>query len=75
MRFDLCTSLEDIGWSPYTSTTFAVAAADGKVYIFDIHASKLEPICEQFLASEQGKSCTKLAFNPTHPILLVGDET
>ncbi len=75
MRFDLCTSLQDIGWSPYTSTTFAVAGADGKVHIFDIHSNKLEPICEQLLANELGKSCTKIAFNPSHPILLAGDET
>jgi len=75
MRFDLCTSLQDIGWSPYTSTTFSVAGADGKVYVFDIHSNKLEPICEQLLANEPGKSCTKIAFNPIHPILLAGDET
>ena len=74
MRFDLCTSLQDIAWSPYTSTTFAVAGADGKVYIFDIYANKLEPICEQLLANELGKSCTKIVFNQNHPILLAGDE-
>ncbi len=74
MRFDLCTSLQDIGWSPYTSTTFAVAGADGKIYVFDIHSNKLEPICEQLLTKELGKSCTKIAFNRNHPILLAGDE-
>lgn len=75
MRFDLCTSLQDIAWSPFTSTMFAVAGTDGKVYIFDIHSNKLEPIYEQVLANESGKTCTKIAFNPIHPILLVGDET
>ncbi|CAF0826705.1 unnamed protein product [Rotaria sordida] len=75
MRFDLCTSLQDIAWSPYTSTMFTIAGADGKVYIFDIHSNKLEPICEQLLANESGKTCTKIAFNPIHPILLVGDQT
>lgn len=74
MRFDLCTSLQDLAWSPYTSTTFAIAAADGKVYMFDIHANKLEPICEQRLTDASDHKCTKLAFNPLHPILLVGDE-
>ncbi|CAF3871249.1 unnamed protein product [Rotaria magnacalcarata] len=75
MRFDLCTSLQDIAWSPYTSTMFTVAGADGKVYMFDIYSNKLEPICEQRLAKESRKMCTKIAFNPIHPILLVGDET
>ncbi|CAF0835101.1 unnamed protein product [Adineta steineri] len=75
MRFDLCTSLQDICWSPFTSTLFAVAGADGKVYIFDIHSNKLEPICEQLLTNELGKTCTKIAFNSIHPILLAGDET
>lgn len=75
IRFDLCTSLQDFAWSPYTSTTFAVAGADGKVYVFDIHSNKLEPICEQSLAKETNKICTKIAFNPIHPILLAGDET
>ncbi|CAF4626912.1 unnamed protein product [Rotaria sp. Silwood1] len=75
MRFDLCTSLQDMSWSPYTSTMFTIAGADGKVYIFDIHSNKLEPICEQLLANESGKACTKIAFNPIHPILLVGDQT
>ena len=74
MRFDLCTSLQDLAWSPYTSTTFAIAAADGKVYVFDIHANKLEPICEQRLTNASDHKCTKIAFNPLHPILLVGDE-
>ena len=54
---------------------FTIAGADGKVYIFDIHSNRLEPICEQVLANESGKACTKIALNPIHPILLVGDET
>lgn len=74
MRFDLCTSLQDIGWSPYTSTTFAVAGADGRIYVFDIHANKLEPICEQQVTNQSANKCTKIAFNLFHPILLVGDE-
>jgi WD40 repeat protein len=74
MRFDLCSSVNDIGWSPYTSTTFAAASVDGRVYIFDIHANKLEPICEQRVTHETAMKCTKMAFNPVHPILLVGDD-
>lgn len=75
MRFDLCTSLQDVAWSPYTSTTFAVAGADGRIYVFDIHANKLEPICEQEVTNQsEMMKCTKIAFNPFHPILLIGDE-
>ena len=73
MRFDLCTSLQDIAWSPFTSTVFAVAGADGKAYVFDLHSNRLEPICEQLLAEALGKTCTKITFNALHPILLAGD--
>ena len=54
---------------------FAAAGADGKVYIFDIHSNRLEPVCEQLLASALGKTCTKIVFNRLHPIVLAGDET
>lgn len=43
-----------------------------QVHVFDISQNSIEALCEQRVVT-QGR-LTKIAFNPQHPILLVGDD-
>lgn len=70
--FDLGTSVGDVTWAPYSSTVFAVATADGKVSVFDLAQDRHKPLCCQKVVTRG--ALTKIAFNPRHPILLVGDD-
>jgi dynein intermediate chain 1 len=72
MSFDLNNAVGDVAWSPFSITTFAAATSDGKVHVYDLHENKHEPMCEQKVARKA--RLTKIAFNPKHPILLVGDD-
>ncbi|KAK9827830.1 hypothetical protein WJX74_004397 [Apatococcus lobatus] len=70
--FDLGSPVGDVAWSPHAATTFAAATEEGKVHVFDISQNSIEALCEQRVVT-QGR-LTKVAFNPQHPILLVGDD-
>jgi dynein intermediate chain 1 len=97
MSFDLNAAVGDVAWSPTSNTTFAAVTSDGKVFVYDLHENKHEPMCEQvrigplpnpdtvctyktdtFLSPSQKivrkAKLTKIAFNPKHPIILVGDD-
>ena len=72
LSFDLNVQVGDLAWSPWSSTTFAACTADGKVHVFDLNENKNEPYCEQ--KAVRKAKLTKVAFNPEHPVLLVGDD-
>jgi len=72
--FDLNGSVGDIAWAPYSSTVFAACTADGKVFVYDLNVNKYEPICDQWIVQKKKTKLTHIAFNPTHPILVVGDD-
>lgn len=72
MTFDLGNAVGDIAWSPYSSTVFAAITDDGKVVVFDLAENKHEPLCEQQVVKKS--KLTHIAFNPKHPVLLVGDD-
>ena len=72
LSFDLNNAVGDVAWSPNSLTTFAAVTSDGKVHVFDLHENKHEPMCEQKVVRKA--KLTKVAFNPKHPILLVGDD-
>ncbi|TPX72189.1 hypothetical protein SpCBS45565_g00420 [Spizellomyces sp. 'palustris'] len=72
MSFDLNSSVGDVAWAPYSSTVFAAATTDGKVFVFDLNENKYEPICEQQVVKKA--KLTHIAFNPFEPVLLVGDD-
>lgn len=71
MTFDLGCPVGDVAWAPFSSTVFAAATEDGKVHVFDLSQNTSEPLCEQLVV--QAANLTRLAFNPRHPMLLVGD--
>jgi dynein intermediate chain 1, axonemal len=72
--FDLGSPVGDVAWSPYSSTIFAAVNSDGKVFIFDLNVNKYEPLCEQVVAQKKKTKLTHVAFNPMHPIIIVGDD-
>ena len=72
MTFDLNNDVGDAAWSPISSTVFAAATSDGKVFVYDLNENRHEPVCEQKVVREA--KLTKLAFNPKLPVLLVGDD-
>ncbi|XP_032232200.1 dynein intermediate chain 2, ciliary isoform X2 [Nematostella vectensis] len=71
--FDLNSSVGDVQWAPYASTVFAACTADGKIHVYDLNVNKYEPLCEQSVVAKKKSKLTHLAFNPDHPILIVGD--
>ncbi|XP_019947253.2 dynein axonemal intermediate chain 1-like isoform X1 [Paralichthys olivaceus] len=71
--FNLRAAVRDVSWSPYSSTVFAAVTADGKVHVFDLSINEYESICQQSVVDEKTK-LTHLEFNPTYPIITVGDD-
>jgi len=72
MTFDLNTSVGDIAWAPFSSTVFAtITTSDGKVRVYDLAVNKHEPIGETRVKKAK---LTHVSFNPTEPILCVGDD-
>ncbi|XP_076354403.1 dynein intermediate chain 2, ciliary-like isoform X2 [Tachypleus tridentatus] len=72
--FDLHAEVGDIAWAPYSSTVFAAITANGKVHIYDLSVNKHLPICQQTVEQKKKTKLTKVAFNPSYPILCIGDE-
>ncbi|XP_069780200.1 dynein, axonemal, intermediate chain 1, paralog 2 isoform X3 [Narcine bancroftii] len=72
--YDLNSPVGDVAWSPYSSTVFAAVTTAGKVHVYDLNVNKYEPICEQAIVNKKRNKLTHIAFNPTHPIIMVGDE-
>ena len=72
MSWDLNNAVCDIAWAPFSSTVFAAVTSDAQVHVFDLAVNKIEPMCKQKVVRKA--KLTKVAFNPTHPILIVGDD-
>ncbi|XP_067887592.1 dynein, axonemal, intermediate chain 1, paralog 2 [Heterodontus francisci] len=72
--FDLHSPVGDVTWSPYSSTVFAAVTTNGKIHVFDLIVNKYEPICEQAIVNKRRNKLTHIEFNPTYPIIMVGDE-
>jgi len=62
--------ITDIGWSPTNSTVFGVAGREGRIELWDLEFSPLDPrICHTL---PQGKRICSLLFSNSAPVLLVG---
>ncbi|XP_059161698.1 dynein intermediate chain 2, ciliary-like isoform X2 [Physella acuta] len=72
--FDLNNSVGDVAWAPYSSTVFAAVTSDGKAFVYDLNINKYEPLCEQMVAQKKKTKLTHVDFNPTYPIVVVGDD-
>ncbi|XP_077292828.1 dynein intermediate chain 2, ciliary [Arctopsyche grandis] len=71
--FDLGSSVGDVKWAPYSSTVFAAATSEGKVFVFDLNVNKYKPICIQNIVSKKNKKLTRIDFNYNLPIIICGD--
>uniref|UniRef100_A0A3P8RZ20 Dynein axonemal intermediate chain 1 n=1 Tax=Amphiprion percula TaxID=161767 RepID=A0A3P8RZ20_AMPPE len=74
LTFDLKEPIGDIAWSPYSSTVFAAVTTDGNVHVFDLNINKYEALCQQLVVDKKKAKLTHIAFNPIHPIIIVGDD-
>ena len=72
MSFDLGLAVADVAWAPYSSTVFAAATADLTCRVYDLATDKHGELCKSKIL-RRGK-LTKVQFNPSHPIIIVGDE-
>ena len=48
--------------------------SNGQVYVYDLNVNKYEPLCEQMVAQKKKTKLTHIEFNPTYPIIIVGDD-
>ena len=71
--FDVNSQVGDVTWAPYSSTTFAAVTIDGKVHIFDLFIDRYNAVCVQAVVPKKKARLNHIAFNPTHPIIIVGD--
>lgn len=73
--FDLNELVADVAWSPYCSTVFAAITINGYIYVYDLSVDTYEPLCVQnvFNSHKRKRKLTRLAFNPTYPVILVTD--
>ena len=71
--FDVQAQAGDVAWAPYSSTTFAAVTTDGKVHIFDISMDRYKAVCVQAVVPKRKAQLNHISFNPTHPIIIVGD--
>ena len=83
--------VHDIAWSPTTSTIFGSVTGDGRVEIWDLSVSMLDPVVCMFSdgtkndvlefddePEDKGTVCpaqTSILFSDQEPVLAVGDET
>ncbi|CAE1288943.1 DNAI1 [Acanthosepion pharaonis] len=72
--FDLGSQVYDVQWAPFSSTVFAAVTAKGQVYVYDLAIDKSEPLCVQVVIFLKKTRLMHLAFNPSHPVILVGDD-
>uniref|UniRef100_A0A8C7X8L9 Dynein, axonemal, intermediate chain 1, paralog 2 n=1 Tax=Oryzias sinensis TaxID=183150 RepID=A0A8C7X8L9_9TELE len=72
-NIDLKEPVEDVAFSPHSSTVFAAVTRRGTVYFYDVSISIYEPICQQEVVNKRKGQLTKLEFNPIHLIIIVGD--
>lgn len=71
MAFDLGSPVGDAAWLPGSATIFGAVTDEGRVVVYDLAQDKRQPLCQQRVIKKG--QLTRLAFNPIHPILLVGD--
>ncbi|KAJ3321694.1 WD repeat-containing protein 78 [Boothiomyces sp. JEL0866] len=64
-------TINDIAWSPLSSTFFGTVSANGKLEIWDLEFSVLDPIINHNVLDRQ---LTSVAFASKSPIVITGDD-
>ena len=77
---DLSYAVNDVSWSPTHATVFGSVTEDGRVQIWDIRESTLDPIVTHYPQKDKDTpetpetlQTTSIIFAPTAPVLAVGD--
>lgn len=70
--------MNDVEWSPHTSSVFALVADDGRVEIWDLYKNNLEPKLTYFdkIAKSKTKSSTAktcVRWGKQFPVLVTGN--
>lgn len=70
--------VNDICWSPHTSSVFASVANDGRIEIWDLKQNNLAPVFRDFDKDSNGKEInipkTVVRFSKSSPVILTGNE-
>lgn len=74
MTHDLGAPVTAVTWAFHSSSVLAAATEDGRVHVFDFFERKCGPLCVHKVQRRRKVAPTCLAFNPFHPLLLVGGE-
>ncbi|EQC42250.1 hypothetical protein SDRG_01084 [Saprolegnia diclina VS20] len=72
---DLFHGVYGIGWCPNDATIFGSVTEDGRIEIWDLQQSILDPILTHFPKDDVSLKCTCISFAPSSPVLVVGDST
>lgn len=71
--------VNDICWSPHTSSVFASVANDGRIEIWDLKRDNLQPLLTHHDKDSEGKDIntpkTIVRFAKNSPVVLAGDLT
>ncbi|RQM19394.1 hypothetical protein B5M09_011639 [Aphanomyces astaci] len=70
---DLCHGVYGVAWCPNDATIFGSVTEDGRIEIWDLEQSVLDPIVTHF--PKEDVHCTCISFAPSSPVLVVGDST
>lgn len=75
---DLTNVVHDVAWSPSNATVFASVAADGRIEIWDLKQSTLDPIARRFILQNDANRTRPAAATNGHdavaPVPLEGDD-
>lgn len=69
--------VNDIEWSPHTSSVFASVANDGRIEIWDLYKDNLGPVLAYFDKTSDGENITipktVVRFSKNSPVILTGN--
>ncbi|XP_069987018.1 dynein intermediate chain 2, ciliary [Penaeus vannamei] len=74
VTLDLGGAVAGVTWSPYSSSVFVAITDEGRVHVYDLFLRKCKPLCVQTLVHRRRVAAACVAFNPFHPIILVGGD-
>eukprot|EP00814_Leptocylindrus_danicus_P009973 CAMPEP_0116044672 /NCGR_PEP_ID=MMETSP0321-20121206/27152_1 /TAXON_ID=163516 /ORGANISM="Leptocylindrus danicus var. danicus, Strain B650" /LENGTH=720 /DNA_ID=CAMNT_0003525839 /DNA_START=156 /DNA_END=2323 /DNA_ORIENTATION=- len=76
---DLTDSVNDIAWSPHDSTVFASVCGDGRIELWDLSVSTLDPQFTLATSTTEGtkkaSALTSVVYAKNAPIMVVGGES
>mmetsp|Transcript_4872 Transcript_4872/g.10298 ORF Transcript_4872/g.10298 Transcript_4872/m.10298 type:complete len:769 (-) Transcript_4872:228-2534(-) len=64
-------AVADIAWSPRESTVFCYVTRNGRVDLWDLSESTLDPVAHREVTN---KKLTRVAFSPSSPVIAAGDD-